>query len=65
MRGDYKHLTMGKLEKKRKKLEERLEQLENEMYQNLKQKTSSTAEISISDYQNKIAAVRQLLKDLK
>lgn len=56
---------MGKLEKKRKKLEERLEQLENEMYQNLKQKTSSTAEISISAYQNKIAAVRQLLKDLK
>ena len=56
---------MGKLEKKRKKLEARLEELESEMYQNLKQKTSNTAEISIADYQNKIAAVRQLLADLK
>lgn len=56
---------MSKIEKKRKKLEARLEQLETEMYQNLKQKTSNTAEISLSDYQNKIAAVRQLLANLK
>jgi hypothetical protein len=65
VRGDTNFFIMSKVEKKRKKLEARLEQLENEMYQNLKQKTSNTAEISLSDYQNKIAAVRQLLKDLK
>lgn len=56
---------MSKIEKKRKKLEERIEDLENEMFINLKQKTSSTNEISLSDYQNKIAALRKSLQELK
>lgn len=56
---------MSKIEKKRKKLQERIEQLEQEMFINLKQKTSNTAEISLSDFQNKIAALRKLLADLR
>lgn len=56
---------MGKLEKKRAKLIERIETLENEMRLNLKQKTSNTAEISINDYQYKIQAARKQLELLK
>ena len=52
---------MGKIEKKRKKLQDRIKFLEDEMYLNLKQKTSSTAEISLSEYQRKIADVRKQL----
>jgi len=55
---------MSKIEKKRKKLEERLKFLEEEMFLNLKQKTSNTAEISISDYQNKIQVLRKQLAEL-
>lgn len=56
---------MSKLDKKRKKLIERIEYLENEMYMNLKQKTSNTAEISISEYQGKISDLRRQLDLLK
>lgn len=56
---------MGKIEKKRAKLIEKIEFLENEMKTNLKQKTSSTAEISLSEYQNKIAQLRKQLTELK
>ncbi len=56
---------MGKIEKKRAKLIERIETLESEMRLNLKQKTSSTAEISLGDYQAKIAAARKQLELLK
>jgi len=56
---------MGKIEKKRAKLLERIKFLEDEMYMNLKQKTSSTAEISLSDYQNKIKELRKQLENLK
>jgi ribosome-interacting GTPase 1 len=52
---------MGKVEKKRKKLQDRIKELEDEMYMNLKQKTSSTAEISLADYQRKIADLRKQL----
>jgi hypothetical protein len=55
---------MSKIEKKRKKLEERLKTLEDEMFTNLKQKTSNTAEISISDYQKKIQLLRKQLSEL-
>jgi hypothetical protein len=56
---------MGKIDKKRKKLEERIEFLENEMKTNLKQKTSNTAEISVGDYMSKIQAISKLLLELK
>jgi chaperonin cofactor prefoldin len=56
---------MSKIEKKRKKLQERIEFLEEEMYKNLKQKVSNTAEISIFAYQDKIADLRKQLEALK
>ena len=55
---------MGKVEKKRKKLLDRIKFLEDEMFQNLKQKTSSTAEINLAKYQNEIARLRQELQKL-
>ena len=56
---------MGKLEKKRAKLEERIQFLEEELKLNLRQKTSNTAEISLSEYQNKIQVLRKQLAELK
>ena len=56
---------MGKLEKKRAKIEERITFLEDEMKLNLKQKTSNTAEISVSDYLSKISDLRKQLVSLK
>lgn len=55
---------MSKIEKKRKKLEERIELLEEEMRTNLRQKISSTAEISISKYQQKILKLRRELIEI-
>jgi len=56
---------MAKIDKKRKKIEERIEFLENEMKLNLKQKVSNTAEISVSDYLTKIQDLRKQLNELK
>lgn len=55
---------MANKEKKIKKLKERITSLKDEMFQNLKQKTSSTAEISISGYQTKIAEAEKQLAAL-
>lgn len=55
---------MGKIEKKKQKILDRIQFLEDEMRMNLKQKTSNTAEISISDYQNKIQTLRKQLASL-
>ena len=55
---------MSKIDKKRKKIEERIKVLEDEMFTNLKQKTSNTSEISISQYQEKIATLRKQLQTL-
>lgn len=56
---------MGRIEKKRTKILERIQYLEDEMRLNLKQKTSNTAEISLSGYQNKIQVLRKQLAELK
>lgn len=56
---------MSKVDKKRIKLKERIKFLENEMLINLKQKTSNTKEISLGDYQNKIAELNKQLSSLK
>ena len=45
---------MGKIDKKRKKLQERIDFLQNELRMSLTKKTSTTAEISVGDYQRKI-----------
>jgi len=56
---------MGKIEKKRQKILDRIQFLEDEMKTNLRQKTSNTAEISLSSYQNKIQDLRKQLNSLK
>ena len=55
---------MGKVEKKRKKLQDRIKHLEDEMYTNLKQKTSSTTEINLAKYQNEIVRLKNELNKL-
>lgn len=56
---------MGKIEKKRSKIAARIEQLEEEMSTNLRQKTSSTAEINISKYLSEIEKLRKELTNLR
>lgn len=56
---------MGKIEKKKQKILDRIQFLEDEMRMNLKQKTSNTVEISLSTYQTKIKDLRKQLDSLK
>ena len=56
---------MSKLDKKKIKIQERIEYLENEMRINLTKKTSNTKEISVSDYQSKIRDLKIELNKLK
>ena len=56
---------MGKLDKKRKKLEERIEQLQNELVVSLTKKSSSTVEINVPSHQRKINELKKTLKELK
>jgi len=60
-----KKVIMGKIYKKRKRLQERIDFLEDEMKTNLKQKVSNTAEISVNDYLSKIQILRKELSELK
>lgn len=54
---------MGKVDKKIKKLQERIDFLQNELTLSLTKKTSSTAEISVGDYQRKIQDLKlELIK---
>lgn len=55
---------MSKVDKKKRKIQERIEELEQEMLKELKQKTSSTPEISISFYQERIERLRRQLESL-
>lgn len=52
---------MGKVDKKRIKLQEEIDRLESEMRKNLTQKTSNTKEISVGEYQRKIADLKNKL----
>ena len=56
---------MSKLDKKKKRLQERITFLEDEMRKNLIQKTSNTKEINIGEYQTKIKDLRIELTNLK
>lgn len=56
---------MSKIEKKRKKLQERIDFLENEMRTELTKKTSNTKEINVPSYQRKIQDLRVELTNLK
>lgn len=55
---------MGKLEKKRAKLQERIESLENELTMSLTKKDSATAEIDVADYTRKIQQAKEQLSKL-
>ena len=52
---------MGKIEKKRAKLQERIEYLQNEMKNELGKKTSSTKEIDLPTQLRKIAELQKEL----
>ena len=56
---------MSKLEKKRKKLQERIDFLETEMRTELTKKTSNTKEINVPSYQRKIQDLKVELLNLK
>lgn len=56
---------MSKLDKKRKKLEEKIEFLQEELTRNLKQKTSNTKELDIAKHMSEIASLRLKLIELK
>lgn len=55
---------MGKVDKKRKKLEERIATLQEELRLSLTKKDSATAEVSVGDYQRKIQQAREQLAKL-
>lgn len=59
--GSTKLKVMGKVDKKRIKLQEEIDRLESEMRKNLTQKTSNTKEISVGEYQRKIADLKNKL----
>jgi hypothetical protein len=55
---------MAKVDKKRKKLQERIDFLNDEMRISLTKKDSSTKEISLPEYQKKIGYLQKQLKEL-
>ena len=55
---------MGKLEKKRKKLQDRIKFLQDELTTSLTKKTSSTAEINVGEKQRKIKQLQEQLHKL-
>lgn len=52
---------MGKVDKKRKKLQERIDYLQNELTQHLTKKDSRTTEIDVAGYQRRILELRKEL----
>ena len=59
-----KKREMAKVDKKRKKLQERIDTLQEEMILSLTKKDSSTREISLPEYQKKIGDLQKELKSL-
>ena len=56
---------MSKIDKKRKKLQERIIFLQDELTQSLTKKTSTTVEINVGEQQRKIAQINKQLSELK
>lgn len=60
------HLVhMGKVEKKRVKIQERITLLEDELRMSLTKKTSTTKEIDIAGHQRKIADLKKEFQNIK
>lgn len=55
---------MNKIDKKKLKLKERINELEEEVRISLTKKTSNSAEINIPEYQRKISALKDELRKL-
>jgi hypothetical protein len=55
---------MGKIEKKKEKLKERIKTLQDEMTSALTKKTSTTKEINVPSYQRKIAELQMELQKM-
>ena len=55
---------MSKVDKKRKKLQERINYLEDELTQSLTKKSSTTVEINVGAQQRKIQQIREQIKNL-
>jgi hypothetical protein len=55
---------MGKIEKKKRKLQERIEFLQDELKLSLTKKNSSTAEIDVASHRRKIQDLQKQLKEL-
>ncbi len=51
-----------KIEKKKRKLIDRINEMETELRNSLTKKSSDTAEISVGDYQRKIIELKKQLK---
>jgi hypothetical protein len=56
---------MSKIEKKRKRLQERIQILEDELRLSLTKKDSNTREISVPNHQRKIQELKVELSNLK
>lgn len=52
---------MGKIEKKKKKIQERIQTLENELITSLTKKSSATAEINVASHQRQIKELKEKL----
>jgi phage-related protein len=55
---------MGKIDRKRKKLVDRINEMEQDLITSLTKKTSDTAEISLPTQQRRIAELKEKLKNL-
>jgi len=56
---------MGKIEKKMKKLQDRITEMENEMRISLTKKSSTTVEIDVPTYVRRISEMKKILKNMK
>ena len=56
---------MSKIEKKKAKIQERINEMENSMRLSLTKKDSNTREISLPEYQKRIQALKSELATLK
>lgn len=56
---------MANIEKKKRKLVDRILQLDNELVESLTKKTSTTKEIDVAEHMRKIASLRKELSELK
>ena len=55
---------MGKIEKKKKKLQEQIDYLQKELVESLTKKTSTTKEINVGEQQRKIQELKKTMQGL-